>query len=175
MWAYISPWKPKILHAKSQPQMTFLVQLVSVELSFGRVVFVLSCRLLKLILVDQSWLSCRLVELSHIQFIYVSIFQRIITALPSCHPKPPPPPPPPPPPCNEFMFRALFVLLYAPGRHPSAEKERQMKNASYPRRTAYTVRKLAHMHLMLDCVSAVSIMLFTDNPIFPLCNVPYIN
>jgi hypothetical protein len=47
-------------------QMNFLVELVLVELSFGRVVFWSSCRLVQLSLVDLSWLSCRLVELSYI-------------------------------------------------------------------------------------------------------------
>jgi hypothetical protein len=50
--------------------MNFLVQLVLVELSFGRVVVWLSCLLVELVLVDLSWSSCRLVELSHIPIIY---------------------------------------------------------------------------------------------------------
>jgi hypothetical protein len=47
-------------------KMTFLVELVLVELSFGRIVFWSSCLLVELVLVDLWWSSGHLVELSHI-------------------------------------------------------------------------------------------------------------
>jgi hypothetical protein len=49
------------MHMKSQPQNDFFGLV-----SFGRVVFWSSCRLVKLVSVDLLWSSCRLVELSQI-------------------------------------------------------------------------------------------------------------
>jgi hypothetical protein len=55
------------MHLKLSLKMNFLVRLVLVVLSFGRVVFWSSCLLVELVLVYLLWSSCRLVELSLIQ------------------------------------------------------------------------------------------------------------
>jgi hypothetical protein len=54
-----------------------------VELSFGRVVFLSSYCLVEFSLVDLSWSSCRLVELSHISW---SILYGTLARLPEVRP-----------------------------------------------------------------------------------------